>query len=132
MTLSDLNLHRDMVTQLDNARDRLQSMCSFLRAQNLDGMPHGTGESRKVEQLAILIEQQEREVARLTRIVKRSEPEILAYIDSIQDNRTRQIFSLYFLCGFTWATVAAALGGRNTEDGVKSVCYRYLKIDNAY
>ena len=61
MTLDELNLHFDAVEQLNSARDRLQSMSSFLKAQSLDGMPQGAGEHRKVEQLSILIEQQEEE-----------------------------------------------------------------------
>lgn len=129
MTLSDLNLHLDMVTQLLKARDRLESMTSFLRAQNIDGMPRGSGESRKVESLSILISEEKDEVDRLERMVARSEPEIKAYIDSIQDTHTRRVFYLRFISGYEWADVAAALGGKNTVDSVKSICYRYLDLD---
>jgi len=129
MTLSDLNLHLDMVTQLNDARDRLQSMTSFLQAQNLDGMPRGSGERRKVERLAVLIDQQKQEVERMDKMVKRSEPAIREYIETIEDNRTSQIFSLHFLCGFSWPEVAEVIGGRNTAEAVKSVCYRYLRVD---
>ena len=127
MTLEDLNLHLDMVTDLSAARDRLQSMQSFLKAQNLDGMPRGSGTSRRVEQLAILISQQREDVERMENIVRRSEPRIREWIDTIQDNRTRQIFSLRFLAGYPWADVAMIIGGRNTEEAVKAVCYRYLE-----
>ena len=96
MTLDELNLHFDAVEQLNSARDRLQSMSSFLKAQRLDGMPQGAGEHRKVEQLSILIEQQEEEVRRMERIVKTSE----------------------------------IIGGKNTENSVKSQCYRYLQSTN--
>lgn len=127
MTLEDLNLHLDMVTDLAAARDRLQSMQSFLKAQNMDGMPRGSGDSRKVEQLAVLISQQREDVERMERMVARSEPRIREWIDTIQDNRTRQIFSLRFLAGFAWADVAMIIGGKNTEEAVKAVCYRYLE-----
>ncbi len=127
MTLEDLNLHLDMVTDLAAARDRLQSMQSFLKAQNMDGMPRGSGDSRKVEQLAVLISQQREDVERMERMVTRSEPRIRGWIDTIQDNRTRQIFSLRFLAGFAWADVAMIIGGKNTEEAVKAVCYRYLE-----
>lgn len=127
MTLEDLNLHLDMVTDLAAARDRLQSMQSFLKAQNMDGMPRGSGDSRKVEQLAVLISQQREDVERMERMVTRSEPRIREWIDTIQDNRTRQIFSLRFLAGFAWADVAMIIGGKNTEEAVKAVCYRYLE-----
>ena len=126
MTLEELNLHFDAVDQLNSARDRLISMNSFLKAQNLDGMPRSSGGSRKVEQLAILIEAQAEEVARMERIVRRSEKPIQDFIASIPDNRTAQIFSLRFLAGYAWADVALIIGGRNTEEAVKAVCYRYL------
>ena len=127
MTLEELNLHFAAVSELNSARDRLLSMNSFLKAQNMDGMPKSFGESRQVEKLAFLIEQQEEEVARMERVVQRSEPKIREWIEAIPDNRTAQIFSLRFLAGFEWQAVAAIIGGKNTEDAVKAVCYRYLQ-----
>ena len=127
MTLEELNLHFAAVSELNSARDRLLSMNSFLKAQNMDGMPKSSGESRQVEKLAFLIEQQAEEVARMERVVQRSEPKIREWIEAIPDNRTAQIFSLRFLAGFEWQAVAAIIGGKNTEDAVKAVCYRYLQ-----
>lgn len=131
MTLEELNLHFAAVSELNSARDRLLSMTSFLKAANMDGMPGASGESRKVEKLAILIEQQSEEVARMERVVQRSEKRVREFIGSIQDNRTAQIFSLRFLAGYGWQEVAAIIGGKNTEDAVKAVCYRYLQQEPA-
>ena len=130
MTLDELNLHFHAVEQLNSARDRLQSMSSFLKAQSLDGLPQGAGEHRKVEQLSILIGQQEDEVRRMERIVKASEPAVREYINTIIDNRTAQIFSLRFLAGYEWQEVAEIIGGKNTENSVKSQCYRYIYQNN--
>lgn len=127
MTLDELNLHFDAVTELNSARERLESMMSFLKAQSLDGMPKATGENRSVEKLAIQIERQREKVARMERVVRRSEASVEKWIDTIPDNRTAQIFSLRFLCGYEWSVVAEIIGGRNTEDAVKAVCYRYLQ-----
>ena len=127
MTLDELNLHWHLVDELNKARDRLQSMSSFLKAQSLDGMPRATGESRKVESLAILVEQQADAVDRMERIVQKSEKPIREFIAGIHDNRTEQIFSLRFIAGFEWGEVAAIVGGKNTEESVKATCYRYLK-----
>ena len=129
MTLEELNLHFYAVEQLNNAKDRLHSMNTFLRAQSLDGMPQGSGDHRKVEQLSILIDQQKQEVARMERIVESSASSVEQFIRSISDNRTAQIFSLRFLAGYSWQQVAEIIGGHNTENSVKSPCYRYLQSD---
>lgn len=130
MTLDKLNAHLDFVTQLNTARDMLQSMRdSVLRASTYDSMPHATGASDKIGALAIKLAEQEEVVARYERIVKKSETEIKAYIDTITDNRTNLIFYLRYVCGYEWQAVAEVIGGRNTEDAVKSVCYRYLQSE---
>lgn len=127
MTLEELDLHWYLVDELNKARDRLHSMSSFLKAQSLDGMPRASGESRKVEKLAILVEQQAETVDRMEKAVQRSEPAIRKWIDEIPDNRTAQLFSLRFIAGYEWGEVAAIIGGKNTEGSVKAACYRYLK-----
>lgn len=130
MKLDELNSHLDMVTQLQAARDMLQSMRdSILRAQSYDAMPHGTSMGDKVGALAIKIAEQEETVQRYERIVERSAVRVKQYIDTIEDNRTNLIFYLRFICGLTWQDVAGVIGGRNTAEGVKAVCYRYLQAD---
>lgn len=132
MTLDVLNAHLDLVTQLNTARDMLQSMQdSVLGASNYDGMPHATGVYDKVGALAIKLDEQKQTVARYEKIVKKSEVEVKAYIDTISDNRTNLIFYLRFICGYGWQDVARVIGGRNTEDAVRMVCYRYLQSENA-
>ena len=130
MTLHELDSHRDMVTQLHDARASLQNM-QILSAQQSDGMPHAHNASRSTENIAIALEAQLTRVARLERIVKRSEENgIRAWIEAIPDSRTALIFNLRFLCGMMWADVAMYVGGRNTAEAVKSVCYRYLDSEN--
>lgn len=131
MTLADLNGHLDLVTELKKAREILASMEGrILGAQQLDGMPHGQGASRNTENLSILLEAEIDNVNRLEEIVSRSEKDIRAWIDAIPDSRTRIIFNLRYLCGMSWQQVAEVIGGRNTENAVKSQCYRYLQSLN--
>ena len=51
---------------------------------------------------------------------------VATYISTIEDSQTRMIFRLRFIRGMSWKEVAATIGGRNTEAGVKAVCYRYI------
>lgn len=132
MTLAELNGHLDMVTQLQKARETLLTLQGkTLRAQQYDGMPHAHNASRTTESHSISMEIALDEVARLERIVKRSEESgIRDWIMAIPDVRTKLIFALRFLDGNTWEAVAASVGGRNTADAVKSTCYRYLHIES--
>lgn len=128
MTLDKLNAHLYLVSQLNTAREMLQSMRdSVLRASSYDGMPHATGAGDKVASLAIKIDEQTQRVKLYEDQVKESEIHVKAWIDTIQDNRTNLIFYLRFVCGYEWQAVAEVIGGRNTENAVKSQCYRYLQ-----
>lgn len=131
MTLDELNAHLYLVSQLNTAREMLQSMRnSVLRASSYDGMPHATGAGDKVASLAIKIDEQTQRVKLYENQVKESEIHVKAWIDTIQDNRTNLIFYLRFVCGYEWQAVADVIGGRNTENAVKSQCYRYLQSTN--
>lgn len=127
MTLDELNLHWSLVTELNRAQEELRHMSSVLKAQSLDGMPRNSGDSRKVEKLALLISQEADKVSQMEKVVKRSEPPIREWIEGIQDSHTRRLFTLRFLAGYEWAEVAAIVGGKNTEGSVKATCYRWLQ-----
>lgn len=127
MTLQRLNEHLNMVLELQGAEERLSSMKSqILSATNYDGMPHGHEVSRNTENLAILLQHQIDDVNRISRMVEKSEIEVRRFVESIEDNRTKVIFNLRFLCGLKWEAVAVMIGGGNTEKAVKSTCYRFL------
>lgn len=127
MTLQQLNEHLNMLLQLEEAKEALNSLrAQVLGAQKYDGMPHAQEASRNTEILAVILQQQEDDVDRMERIVRTSEKEVTAFIDSIEDNRTKLIFSLRFLCGYKWEAVARMIGGGHTGDAISMVCYRYL------
>ena len=127
MTLQRLNEHLNMLLQLQTAKETLSSMkAQILGAVNYDGMPHGHEVSRNTENLASLLSDQLADVNRLEAMGDKSEKEVREFIDSIEDNRTKVIFKLRFLCGFKWEAVAVMIGGGNTEKAVKSTCYRFL------
>lgn len=92
----------------------------------LTGMPHAPGVKDKVGDLAAEIVDMDARVGWLEAEVKASEESIMPFICGIDDDQTRLIFRLRFLRGLAWKEVAAVIGGRNSEDSVKMVCYRYL------
>ena len=98
-----------------------------LTASRLDTMPRAAGLGDRTAALAVKIAEQEEVVALYERLVRNSETEVKAWIDTISDNRTNVIFYLRFICGYEWRDVAEVIGGRNTENGVKSLVYRFFR-----
>lgn len=128
MTKQDLDRHLELRQQLENDREMLAALeaAAGPRTQLLDGMPHTLGVGDPVSYLAVEIADMRETITRREAAVARSEMAVKAYIQTIEDSLTRMIFRLRFIRGMTWKEVAAAVGGRNTENGVKNVCYRYV------
>lgn len=128
MTLSELNQHLELVNELARARESLHALrdAAFPGAAVITGMPHTPGYKDKVGDLAVEIVDMETSIMQAEARVKASEEKVNAFILAIDDNQTRLVFRLRFLRGLTWKEVATVIGGRNTEEAVKMVCYRYL------
>ena len=128
MTLTELNEHLDLVQRFQQAKELLQNLWDAAEpgAQNMDGMPHSTGVSDKVGNLASEIADMEADMHQLEQQVKESEAQITSFIFSIDDLQIRLIFRLRFIRGMRWQDVATTVGGKNTEESVKMACYRYL------
>lgn len=89
-------------------------------------MPRAHGAADPVGYLAAEIADMRETISRREADVARSEAVVATYIQTIGDSQTRMIFRLRFIHGMAWKEVAAAVGGRNTESGVKNICYRYI------
>ena len=127
MTLEELNAHLILIQKLVEARELHATMqAAALTASRLDTMPRAAGLGDRTAALAVKIAEQEEVVALYERLVRDSETEIKAWIDTISDNRTNVIFYLRFICGYEWRDVAEVIGGRNTENSVKSLAYRFF------
>lgn len=130
MTLDILNDHLHTLWEYQAASERLEALKAvLLGAQRFDGMPHGSGVSNKVEQLAIILSEQDGDVQRLGAELQRSQQIVKSWVDAIPDNHQKLIFKLRFLCGMSWGEVAKAIGGKNTQESVKMMCYRYLMAE---
>lgn len=128
MTLDELNIHFNLVTELKKAKDMLQNLwnAAYPGGQVLTGMPHAPGVKDKIGDLGIEIADLETEIEVMEAAVNNSAVPVLAFIAEIPDIQTRMVFRLRFCRGYQWKEVARMLGGGNSEDSVKKVCYRYL------
>lgn len=128
MTLAELNGHLDLVLQLQKTEELLQGLwnAAVPGAQKLDGMPHASGVNDKVGVLGAEIADMETQRDALKMQIAKSEESVTVWIASIEDCMTRIIFRLRFIRGMSWREVSQTVGGRNTEDSVRMVCYRYL------
>ena len=127
MTLEDMNAHLVMLQELITARELLETLqVATLSASRLDATPHAPGVGDRTAALAVKISQQRDIVARLERMVDASGAAVKAFIDTVTDNRLNVILYLRFICGYEWQTVAEIIGGRNTENSVKSLAYRFF------
>ena len=129
MTLGELNGHYELRQRLAKAQELLYALRASAApgAQALTGMPHGTGVRDKVGDLAVEIAEAETDLTLLQKEIETQERTVLSFIGTISDLQTRMVFRLRFIRGLTWGEVAEVVGGRNTEDSVKSLCYRHLK-----
>ena len=132
MTLYELNKHHDLLDRRQKAvemRDALMS-AACPGAQKLTGMPHATGVSDKVGDLAVEIAEVDDEIQRLDAEIHTSEAIITAWLSEIEDMKTRIIFRLRFIRGYQWKEIAGVVGKFDTEDSVKRTAYRYLDDRN--
>ena len=132
MTLEKLNGYFRLLAQLNRAREMLASLevAATPRSPQLDGMPHTPGSGDRVGELTAEITDMRDRVEALAEDTGQKRREIESYVDGIQDDQARHIFRLRFLRGLSWGEVAAIIGGGNTENSVKCICYRYLHKEN--
>ncbi len=131
MTLRELSRYYKLHERLERNRQMLISLSEAAGpgARALTGMPRAPGVSDKVGNLAVELTDLEERIACLEVECDLEKKKIQAYISKIRDDQTRMVFRLRFLRCMTWAQVASSIGGGNTEQGVKKICYRYLDAE---
>lgn len=132
MTLQELSQYFKLREQLARDEEILESLKATAcpGAQVLTGMPHAPGVRDKVGDLAVEIADMESQIEYLQEKISQEEAKVSVFISTIENDQTRMVFRIRFLRGLAWKEVAAVIGGRNTESGVKSLCYRYLETCN--
>lgn len=128
MTLQELSHHFKLRERLDRDKELLSSLEAAVApgGQVLTGMPHTPGVRDKVGDLAVEIADMKERIRFLESEIAKEELQVEDFIRNIPDEQLRVVFRLRFLRGLTWGEVAGVVGGRNTEEGVKTSCYRYL------
>lgn len=127
LTLERLNEHLELRNKLARAQEMVEAMRSraLPGAQVLTGMLHAPGVRDKIGDLTVEIVELTDRVNSIEAELKVDEMEILAWLQSIEDDYIRLMFRLRFIRRCTWGEVAQIIGG-NTADSVRMVCYRYL------
>ena len=128
MTLDELNQFLDLVQKLQKNREILESLetRAVPGGQVLTGMPHAPGVSNKVEMFAVEIADMRARVEQQQAEVEEQQKAVEAFIAGIEPDWVRLIFRLRFIHALQWKEVAYMMGGDNTEESVKRLCYRYL------
>lgn len=129
MTLYELSHHLRLQERLARDEQILISIQSAVGpgSQVLTGMPHTPGIKDKVGDLAAEIADLKAEIALLAAEAEAERRAIFPYIEAIPETHIRTIMRLRFVRCLSWREVAAVIGGRNTDEGVKTACYRYLR-----
>jgi len=128
MTLQELSIYYKLHKRLEQSRQMLSALYASagLGAQEITGMPHAPGVSDGVSSLIIEIEDLKERISTLESECAREKRILEGYIETIEDVQTRVVFRLRFVHCMTWSQVAKTIGGRNTANSVKLICYRYL------
>lgn len=133
MTLKELSqlyyLNREI--EMDQQRlEELREKASAPGSPNYDGMPKSPSYENRLERyIAEIVDLEAIISAKITQCIHERN-RLERYIADIPDSLTRQIFTLRFINGLSWLQVAYSIGGNNTEQGVKMICYRYIKNSN--
>lgn len=128
MTLKMLSKYYELRKKLMIYEDTLGSLRAAAESitPKLSDMPKSPNAQDKVSKFVAQIVDLEKQISELKSDINRERQAVMDFVESIQDGFIKTIFSLRFIECMTWAEIAEVVGGDNTEDSVKKVCYRYL------
>ena len=129
MTLQELSRGIALSERIRRNKEILASLWDAAHpgAQALTGTPHAPGISDRVGDLAVEIAAMEESTEALERELAAVLADVSDFIKGIKDEYLQLVFRLRFIRCLSWAEVAAVVGGSNSEESVKSACYRYLE-----
>lgn len=129
MTLKELNEYGILKAHIEQCRDRIREINGRTvrsPAFDLGGIFNSsTGQNPTEERYIKAISDKEY----LERLIAADEAKIKRierYISNIRDLRTRMIFEMHVYENERFFIIALKFGGRNTEESVKRIFYRYI------
>jgi hypothetical protein len=134
MTLKELSQLYYLNREIEQDKKRLEELkarsCS-LPGLSFSGMPGGGSVSGSSidRYVAEIVDLEAIISAKITQCLHERN-RLERYIESIPDSLTRMVFTLRIINGLRWMQVAENIGGWNTEDSVKKICYRYIDKEN--
>lgn len=130
MTHKELSQLYHLKREIGHDRERLAGLRArrgAVSSPKLNGLPGSAGGGQSaVENLALEIADLETIIdSKITQCIH-EQNRLERYIAGIPDSRTRMIMSFRFVDGFSWGKVAYKVGGGNTADSVRKICFRYI------
>lgn len=122
--LSQIYYLRRELAELERRLSKLQE-ASKSTTQTITGMPFAETGSDKTS-LGADIADIKTEIALHKHRITEEYSKLQAYVSSVDDSLIRQILTYRFIDGNSWRKVAYRVGGCNTEESVRKVCYRYI------
>lgn len=127
MTRNELSQLYYLEREIRQQKEQLAELEAEARSMTakLNGMPR-SGERERFQRLLAEIADM-KTLINLNiekRIVEKSR--LMRAISDVEDSLLRQILTCRYLYGMSWDKVASRIGGKNTGDSVKKMCYRFL------
>lgn len=129
VTLKQLNEYGTLKAHIEQCRDKIREIVSrTIRSPIFDtsGISKSPTARNPTEERYLNtmseIERYERQIAEDTEKIELIE----RYISKIKDCRTKMIFEMHIYDNEKFWKIAMKFGGRNTEESVKQIFYRYI------
>lgn len=131
MTLKELNDYPyvlNAIARYERELAELYDDSAGSMSPDVSGMPHGRGSAgSKVVSGYERNEKRISEIKERLRLYRDRLDQYEQFFSAIDDIQTQEIFELRFKKSLSWEQIAACIGGNNSKDSVKQICYRYIK-----
>lgn len=126
MTLKEISQYYELRKKLEKYNEILEVVRTKAEniTMNISGLPASGAISDRVARYGGLIAQLEFDIEEKNKELRRAKRRTQRYIDNIEDTYTRTIFQLRFIELMSWSDIA---NDPEREEGIKKMCYRYLK-----